>query len=74
MEEPGKTYRRTKTAEGEEAKQITNAITKLLFKDSKEMAPKSMNDALEDIDDLGTIHDCILRMILRRNASYTTHE
>ena len=61
-------YRRTKTEEGEEAKKIMSVITKHLFK-NKEHASKTMNEAMEDMDDLGMIHDCVLRMINRRNAS-----
>ena len=75
MEQENIKYRRTKNHEVEEtkeAKKIVDRVTKEIFKNYKDTPHSSisMKHAMEDMSDMNTIHDCIHRIILRRNATY----
>lgn len=73
----------TRSPELDEAKKITDDITKKLFKNytstststSTPISNTSISDmdAYETIEDLCAIHNIVHRMILRRNASYSKH-
>jgi hypothetical protein len=77
----------TRSPELDEARKITDDITKKLFKNyspisiptstptSTPISNTSISDmdAYETIEDLCAIHNIVHRMILRRNASYSKH-
>jgi hypothetical protein len=71
MENPPK-FKRTQGPEYEEAKKITNAVVKKIFKEYTLLPhiPASELEAYENVDDICAIHDIIHTMILRRNASW----
>ena len=65
-------FSRTKNEVTEEAKKLSQKLIKDLYSEYKqsEENPLSMQDAMDNIEDLAQITEILQRVISRRNASY----
>jgi len=65
-------FSRTKNEVTEEAKHLSDKLISDLFKNYKqsEQNPLSMQDAMDNVEDLAQITEILQRVISRRNASY----
>ena len=65
-------FSRTKNEVTEEAKHLSQKLIKDLYSDYKqsEQNPLSMQDAMDNVEDLAQITEILQRVISRRNVSY----
>jgi len=70
MEQPKKTgkLRRVTNPALEEANKIAASLTKKLFKNVT--TPLSHQEAVANVNDMGTIHDMLVDIITRRNLHF----
>jgi hypothetical protein len=65
-------FSRTKNEVTEEAKHLSDKLIKDLYSNYKqsEQNPLSMQDAMDNVEDLAQITEILQRLISRRNTSY----
>jgi HEPN domain-containing protein len=65
-------FSRTKNEVTEEATQLSDKLIKDLYSDYKQSKenPLSMQDAMDNVEDLAQITEILQRLISRRNTSY----